>query len=303
VFSGSFVSAVGLGVGIRVGQSVVMNEVHISESAEVRSMPDMGGGRGVFATRDIKPGEVVFSEAPLVPQAPPKSEEEAQEELHMQIARRILQRPPAERRGLIGEMAPLYPRTLDELQPRIRETATEKYSEDVAALLDAAGKAGFEELPEAPEVLRLVLQVVFNAFEGGLYIRKAMLNHCCRPNCMTFQTGQRVRADGSAVAIEKSEVVATQLIAAGAEITISYLESAPAPRAPQRLMRASQLLTARAFRTQVPVEQSHATRSRKWEAQHLCPLQPSPWPAELEQARAPHRSTPCPCASPETARG
>ncbi|KAJ1491337.1 hypothetical protein T484DRAFT_1774780 [Baffinella frigidus] len=91
-------------------------EVHISASAEVRAMPHMGGGRGVFATRDIKAGEVIFSEAPLVPQAPPRSEEEAQEELHMQLTRRVLQAPTADRSRLVAEMVTLYPRKLDEIE-------------------------------------------------------------------------------------------------------------------------------------------------------------------------------------------
>ena len=101
------------------------SEVHISSSAEVRAMPHMGGGRGVFATRDIKPGEVIFSEAPLVPQAPPKSEEEAQEELHMQLTRRVLQAPTADRRRLREEMVSLYPRSLEEMAPEILEVMTD----------------------------------------------------------------------------------------------------------------------------------------------------------------------------------
>jgi len=178
----------------------------------------------------------------------------------MQLTRRVLQAPTADRSRLVAEMVTLYPRKLDEMSPEILEVAKGKYAADVASLLAAAGEAGTEDLPGEADVLQMLLQVVFNAFEGGLYIKKAMLNHCCRPNCITFQAGERVRSDGNTVSTGKSEVVATQAIAAGTEVTISYL---------------------------VPVEQSHGTRSRKWEAQHLCALAPSPWPAEMEQFNVP----------------
>ena len=95
-----------------------------------------------------------------------------------------------------------------------------------------------------------------------------MFNHSCRPNCETFGgsgmqgahdgrtlqgrgLGQRSGPAGEGV----SEIVANRPIAAGTELTISYLH---------------------------PIEQTHAHAKKKFERQHFCDPGPSPWPLHME---------------------
>jgi len=102
-------------------------------------------------------------------------------------------------------------------------------------------------------VLIVLLKVCFNAFQGGIYIKKGMFNHSCRPNCETFGGGERPgRTSGGSTSLGSSsggggggvgsEIVASTDIAAGTELTISYL---------------------------FPVEQTYASRRRKFEKQHF----------------------------------
>lgn len=96
-------------------------------------------------------------------------------------------------------------------------------------------------------MLIVLLKVCFNAFQGGIYIKKGMFNHSCRPNCETFGGGDRPgRTSGGSTSLGSggvgSEIVASTDVPAGTELTISYL---------------------------FPVEQTYASRRRKFEKQHF----------------------------------
>lgn len=104
-------------------------------------------------------------------------------------------------------------------------------------------------LPAEDDVLVVLLKVCFNAFQGGIYIKKGMFNHSCRPNCETFGGGERPGRTGVPTALSsgsggsaRSEIVANTDIPAGTELTISYL---------------------------FPIEQTYASRRRKFEKQHF----------------------------------
>ena len=112
----------------------------IARDQQVREMPGIGGGRGVFARRAIKVGEVVLEEAPLVRALPThqKSEEgtvrPTDEPLHMQLARRVLQDP--ERDALLAQMAVLYPRAIEDMDADVYKRAKRHHADSVDKLAD-----------------------------------------------------------------------------------------------------------------------------------------------------------------------
>ena len=232
-------------------------------AVEVRVMPGIGGGRGVFACRDIRVGEVVLQEAPLVRALPTnqKSEEGTvrakDEPLHMQLTRRVLQDP--RRDALLEQMAVLYPRSVVDMDADVYKRAKRHHADSVDKLVDQQRQAPSAPQPLMAEedVLIVLLKVCFNAFQGGVYVKKGMFNHSCRPNCETFAAGERPGRNAGAPAASSgaSEIVANTDIPAGTELTISYL---------------------------FPIEQTHASRRRKFEKQHFCDIGPSPWPREME---------------------
>ena len=76
----------------------------------------------------------------------------------------------------------------------------------------------------------------------SIYVAGAMFNHDCRPNLIS-----QPRPNGA----PGTCMMATRAVAAGQELTFSYLS---------------------------PLEQSSTQRSKKFEFQHLCQLGSSPWP-------------------------
>lgn len=108
-------------------------------------MPGIGGGRGVFARRAIKVGEVVLEESPLVAALPThqKSEEgtvrASDEPLHMQLTRRVLQDP--DRDALLEQMTVLYPRTVDDMDTDVYRRAKRHHADSVDKLVDQQREA------------------------------------------------------------------------------------------------------------------------------------------------------------------
>ena len=201
-----------------------------------------GGGLGVVASRDLSAGEIILvEEAPLV-----SSQKSNREPLHMQLAKRVLQDDDCE--ALLEQMAVIYPRSLDEVEPAVLALARDEYQKSVQKLMQEQGESGREgarSLSEE-EILGLVLKIAFSSFMGGVYVAGAMFNHSCRPNIMPQQ-----RPNGE----PGTCMVVTRAVASGEELTFSYLS---------------------------PLEQSFSQRSKKFHFQHLSALSPSPWPAEME---------------------
>jgi len=154
---------------------------------EVRTMNEVGGGRGVFAMRHIKAGEILLSETPILSTLSGAEHKGAvAEPLHVQLTLRVLVDP--HRDALLQQMAGLYPCSIDHMRPDVHARAKRHYASYVQKLhrkqctLDSAQRHPLSE----DDVLILLLKVCFNAFRGGIYVKKPMFNHCCRPNCETF---------------------------------------------------------------------------------------------------------------------
>ena len=174
-------------------------ELDMGQNVVVKSLGDcIGGGRGVFAKRDILPGEVVFEDIPIMTTLNCHGEP-----MHVQLARRILQ--CEDRSSLLTQIGCLYPQSLSELSSDMISKAHEKYGDTLAHLLSIQAPPSLDQ----DEVLCILLKVCFSAFCGGLYVRKAMLNHSCRPNCIAFQPGQRTSSDGRILNTASSEVAAS----------------------------------------------------------------------------------------------
>jgi len=226
----------------RPGRAIIVDGVvQMGGNAVVVGSSPHGGGIGVIAQRDIRAGEVVFEEeAPLV-----AAQKSTREPLHMQLAKRVLN--DDERDMILEQMAVIYPRSEDEVEPAVLARARQDYQKSVAKLMQEQRDAVTEgdRLLSEPEMLLLVLKIAFSSFMGGIFVAGAMFNHSCRPNILS-----QPRRTGPGTCM-----VATRAIAAGEELCFSYL---------------------------TPLEQSYRQRSKKFEFQHLSPLASSPWPAEME---------------------
>jgi len=163
-----------------------------------------------------------------------------------QLAKRVLQ--DDQRNAVLEQMAVIYPRSLDEVEPGTLVLARKEYAKSVQKLLHEQQQGvggGNRQLSEA-EMLLLVLKIAFSSFMGGIYVAGAMFNHSCRPNLLS-----QPRPHGA----PGTCMMATCRVAAGEELTFSYLS---------------------------PLEQSFVQRCKKFEFQHLCQLASSPWPREME---------------------
>lgn len=222
--------------------ATLMKAVRLGESKS-------GGGRGVYAARDIAAGELLMAERPVV-LCP--AELRSNETLHVGLARHLLS---LEReRGADGGWRATDARVaelLDRLHPRspggpLAAAFADELAEQVAYLERQQG-ARPPRLSRA-EVLRVLLQVRLNAFASGLYLELSMINHACAPNAVKFRAEDDAR-DG------RSRVCALRPLRSGEEVTICYLG--------ERLL-------------------SHAARRAALLAQHRFCVGPSPFPPPLD---------------------
>jgi hypothetical protein len=183
----------------------------------------VGGGRGVFASRDIRAGTIVMAEAPCL-DIDVDAEEESQS-LHVALARYVLavlyapsaqgvsdDSPPCatrvdmETEALRAKVEVLHPRQLADVPAHHLEPWLEENRAVIA-------RVALDDSDEArATAARVLLKCRFNAFGSGLYCTLAMINHHCRPNCTKFSP----KAGWS-----HSEIVAVVDIAQGEELTIS----------------------------------------------------------------------------------
>lgn len=178
---------------------------------------DIGGGRGVFVTQDLRAGSVAFAEEPLL-----CVQEGALpwETTYAAVARHILQSDRCS--DILEKIRGLHPQQLSDFPPDTLQEARKKLSAPAAQL------ARLALLPFTPEdALLLLLKVQLNAFDSGVFLKLAMVNHACHPNCMVFAPGELRRNSTAAgpVPSSHSRLVATRALRAGEEVTISFVGS------------------------------------------------------------------------------
>ena len=118
------------------------------------------------------PGTVVLAELAVL--EVPQSAREG-ETLHVALARAALACG-----DLLGDsMAQLHPKTLASLSAEQLAECRERHA---AAASRVAADAGVDR----NHALLFIFKMEFNAYTSGLYLRKAMVNHACLPNCASF---------------------------------------------------------------------------------------------------------------------
>jgi SET domain len=225
-----------------------------------------GGGRGVFATVDIPCGTTLLAEKPLDIGGRRSSGSGERPKSPADYVRDLLFASGGDGAAALElALTVLHPVDLADVPARALSRLRDEYGQEreqlereVAAAVVAAGEPAAGNLRifrdfaarEGEPMLRLLLTMRFSAFRSGLYFAFAMLNHACRPNCTKF-TRDKSRSSFP----DCSELVATTDVAAGEELSISYL---------------------------VPLEQPRVVREEALQQQHFFLLGPTPFPAECE---------------------
>lgn len=174
------------------------------------------GGRGIVATQDILPGTLLLCEYIRHPfqrglvaddgVTPIRSEIEFLQEYCFDFT-------PQQQQELLHDFEPLFPFTVDQIEPDHKEFLLGVYGElieqcvqhcdemrDARQARKATGKKGSVSaatstttttLTTSPTqsvyvtkdiLLRLICLVHFNSFPSGFLLHHAMVNHCCLPN-------------------------------------------------------------------------------------------------------------------------
>ncbi|GAB5366391.1 hypothetical protein AAMO2058_001139600 [Amorphochlora amoebiformis] len=182
---------------------------------EVRPHAKAGGGRGVFTVRDISAGEMVMREEPVL-----RLLQREGSSAHVQLAELAVK---SSDKKLLEKISWLHPRTLEDVSKEGLKAARARHGESAVRLSKELNKTRFD--PDA--CLLIILKMQLNAFQGGLFIRMAMVNHSANPNLHKFQPGGNVDGDNP----NASEARAIRDIKAGEEVTWSYfsplLEATP----------------------------------------------------------------------------
>ncbi|KAG7384253.1 hypothetical protein PHYPSEUDO_002856 [Phytophthora pseudosyringae] len=173
------------------------------------SFSGVGGSRGYVATRDLKPGTRVLVEQLYVPW--PSDVETADPEFFLATMESVLSRP--DYADIMQHLGHLFPKQLSELPEELLAAGRQKYGPQVDELC-----RNFSGLALSHDrVLQNVFAMQCNAFDSGVFLYNAMLNHDCNPNCVKF-TPEDAGPEGGV-----SEVRVARPIAKGEQLTISYL--------------------------------------------------------------------------------
>lgn len=172
-----------------------MNEERV---CEIKELPGVGGGRGVFAKYDLPPGFLLVLEWPSLtwPDMDLSDPHHLKELIYL-----IFKDPCA-----MNTASKLHPISLlsidkDEIENAENFFANENIELDSSSI-------------SKEEFLRLFLVLKHNGFSSGLYNSLCMINHSCDPNCIKFEPRNGSRG--------ASEVWTTRPIKAGEELFISY---------------------------------------------------------------------------------
>jgi hypothetical protein len=195
--------------------SLLLRKAVVSKSAAT-------GGRAVFATEDIRAGELIAAECPTMEHLF-AVEGECQ---HVSLARRILDLPDDDPRWACVRL--LHPRSLESLPQPKRAAYTDQVRTLQATLVTKSRSAD--------EILLVLLKSRMNVFSSGMYLHFSMLNHSCKPNAVKLAPNKR---DPQL----RSRLHALRPISRGEEVTITYLDT----RLKSRAARAAELIAQHHF--------------------------------------------------------
>ncbi|CAM9169941.1 unnamed protein product [Choristocarpus tenellus] len=217
------------------------------------NMPHRGGGRGFVAETDINPGTLLIAEHQFLPMPDPEDCGAAGGMPPDELCLRWMLRLPSDRLlEAVRELAIMHPQSLDDLPLPERKDLIDRYAGVAKDMLDSLPPEVAAELRlDITSMLRLLCVFRSNGFSSGVYLHMAMTNHSCRPNAIKWRAKNN---EGDSMPVvdgrgDLSELRATQLIRAGEEITICYLE----PRELSRSNRLQRLSNQFGFRCQCPL--------------------------------------------------
>ncbi len=150
--------------------------------AEIKTIANIGGERGLFAKFHIPAGSLILSEIPVI--VWPECDLTDIENL-IQVLRLVCMNQKA-----IDTTKNLHPRILQHADNEEIVSAQETVT------LERLTEIAHESTLETDEVLRIFLTLQHNGFSSGLYEFLSIANHSCQPNCIKFMPVVHKNAEG-----------------------------------------------------------------------------------------------------------
>jgi hypothetical protein len=179
----------------------------------VRSIEGIGGGRGVFAERDISPGTLILAEKPVY-NWPVESS------LSDPVALRRCVEDICSLPEILEMTKFLHPLSLSDAEPEEINKIQSFWNTPTS---ESEGNS--KQIAPSKELIRVALVLQHNGFTSGLYKYLSLVNHSCLPNCIKFSPSISNKANWKYI----SEIWSIQPIKAGEEITICYIERIEIP--------------------------------------------------------------------------
>lgn len=179
-------------------------EETVAENSIVKEIPGLGGGRGLFAARDLSAGILIVAEIPIVVWDDPNALDDP--DILADVVERVCSDSDAS-----SVCRHLHPRSLSEADEKEKSRVDDIWGRDVLQRISLKTSMPIDE------VIRIILVLQHNGFGSGLYKHLSMVNHSCSPNCIKFNPSN---SSGWA-----SEIWTTRPVSVGEELTICYCDS------------------------------------------------------------------------------
>jgi hypothetical protein len=156
-----------------VSKKVSLSNLTVNESlAEIRTIKNIGGERGLFAKFDIPAGSLIISEIPII--VWPECDLTEVENL-IQVLQLVCSNQQA-----IDTTKNLHPRKIEDADEaeflNVNSTISSKVLVQIAK----------DSRLSVTEVKRIFLTLQHNGFSSGLYEFLSIANHSCNPNSIKF---------------------------------------------------------------------------------------------------------------------
>jgi hypothetical protein len=179
----------------------------------VRRIEGIGGGRGVFAERDISPGTLILAEKPVYNW--PVDSFFSDPVVLRQCVEDICSLPE-----ILEITKFLHPLSLVDAKPEEIRKIKSFWNTSTS---ESEGNPN--QITPSEEFIRVALVLQHNGFTSGLYKYLSLVNHSCLPNCIKFSPSLANKSNWKYI----SEIWSIQPIRAGEEITICYIERIEIP--------------------------------------------------------------------------
>jgi len=234
---------------------------------EVAMIEDCGGGRGYFASKDLKPGTLLLVEESIFTWP----DDQIGKELGLQSINALLSENYGRNKNeIFVAIEDLHPTKTDvdksfsrevkvntdqvygmikKLQERYHESKPD--NENIQTLIQLAKvikiHSSDNSALEERDLLRILLTLRYNGFGSGLYLYFSIFNHDCDPNCIKFFPIDEKSSNSK----NYSEIRTTKHVKKGEQLTLHYLD----PREVSHCTRRQHLMEQHLF--DIGAELSH----------------------------------------------